>query len=144
MGVERTGGARPLPSPDGAPVGTTLKYNPQLWSDDELRAIFVVRQPELAALLDAVRRTPPDSVPQHRLIIGQRGMGKTTLLRRLALAIRDDAGLSHDWLALTFPEEQYTVSTLTELWRNAVDALADALEDGGAPAAELADRKSVV
>lgn len=139
MGVKRlTGGARPLPSPDGAPVGTTLKYNPQLWSDDELRAIFVVRQPELAALLDAVRRTPPDSAPQHRLIIGQRGMGKTTLLRRLALAIRDDAGLSHDWLALTFPEEQYTVSTLTELWRNAVDALADALEDGGAPAAELA------
>jgi len=139
MSAERSlGSVRQAPAPLNTPLGATVKYNPHLWGDDELRAIFVVRQPELAALLDAVRRTPATSMPQHRLIVGQRGMGKTTLLRRLALAIRDDAELSRDWLALTFPEEQYTVSTLGELWRNVLDALADALEDGGAPAAELA------
>ena len=37
--------------PTEAPVDTinaAIKYNPHLWGPDELRAIFVVRQSELA------------------------------------------------------------------------------------------------
>jgi len=55
-------------------------------------------------------------------------MGKTTLLRRIALAVADDPKLAADWIPLTFPEEQYTVSTLADLWMNVLDALADRLE----------------
>jgi hypothetical protein len=115
MSAERSlGSVRQALALVNTPLGATVKYNPHLWGDDELRAIFVVRQPELAALLDAVRRIPAKSVPQHRLIVGQRGMGKTTLLRLLTLAIRDDAELSRDWLALTFPESRYsTMSGVT-------------------------------
>ncbi|HRH71982.1 MAG TPA: AAA family ATPase, partial [Zoogloea sp.] len=120
------------------PLSSTVKYNPHLWGDDELRAIFVVRKPELERLVDAVRASRADSVPQHILITGHRGMGKSTLLRRVALAVRDDDELSRGWLALSFPEEQYTVSTLTEFWRNVLDSLADALEQRGASPAELA------
>ncbi len=120
------------------PLSSTVKYNPHLWGDDELRAIFVVRKPELERLVDAVRASRTDSVPQHILITGHRGMGKSTLLRRVALAVRDDDELSRGWLALSFPEEQYTVSTLTEFWRNVLDSLADALEQRGASPAELA------
>lgn len=126
------------PQPPTAPLGTTLKYNPQLWGDDELRAIFVARLGELQRLLDALRNTPAGKVPQHILITGQRGMGKTTLLRRLALAVRDDAELAAAWRVLDFPEEQYTVSKLSEFWRNVLDALADNLETQGATTAELA------
>ncbi len=115
--------------PADIPLSSTVKYNPHLWGDDELRAIFVVRQPELESLVGAVRASRADSVPQHILITGHRGMGKSTLLRRVALAVRDDAELSQSWLALSFPEEQYTVSNLTELWRNVLDSLADALPD---------------
>ncbi len=126
-----------MPESDRGPLQGIVKYNPHLWGDDELRSIFVVRNRELAELLDRLRQTPADVVPQHVLVVGQRGMGKTTLLRRLALAVRDDPELSRRWIALTFPEEQFTVSTLAELWANVLDSLSDTLENEGAPQAEL-------
>ena len=108
-----------------------LKYNPHLWGDAELRSIFVARKKELTLLVEALRQTDAEKVPQHILITGQRGMGKSTLMRRLALEVREDSELSRCWLALTFPEEQYTVSNFAELLRNVLDALADSLERQG-------------
>jgi len=122
----------------GVALNATVKYNPHLWGPDELRSIFVVRTRELQGLLDRLRATPDARVPQHVLVTGSRGMGKTTLLRRLALAVEDDAELSKRWVPVTFPEEQYTVSTLAELWRNVLDALADTRERQGASTDELA------
>ncbi len=122
----------------GVALNATVKYNPHLWGPDELRSIFVVRTRELQGLLDRLRATPDGRVPQHVLVTGSRGMGKTTLLRRLALAVEDDAELSKRWVPVTFPEEQYTVSTLAELWRNVLDALADTRERQGASTDELA------
>lgn len=124
--------------PPQTALAASVKYNPHLWGADELRAIFVVRTRELGELLEHLKATPPGATPQHILITGARGMGKSTLLHRVALAVEDDAALSAQWIALTFPEEQYTVSTLAELWRNVLDALADTLERQGTPAAELA------
>jgi len=121
----------------GVALNATVKYNPHLWGPDELRSIFVVRTRELQGLLDRLRATPDARVPQHVLVTGSRGMGKTTLLRRLALAVEDDAELSKRWVPVTFPEEQYTVSTLAELWRNVLDALADTRERQGASTQEL-------
>jgi len=121
----------------GIALNATVKYNPHLWGPEELRSIFVVRTRELRELLDRLRATPDASVPQHLLITGSRGMGKTTLLRRLALAVEDDPELAQRWVPVTFPEEQYTVSTLAELWRNVLDALADTRERQGASTAEL-------
>ncbi|HYN77218.1 MAG TPA: AAA family ATPase, partial [Lamprocystis sp. (in: g-proteobacteria)] len=125
-------------APAGIALNATVKYNPHLWGPDELRSIFVVRTRELQGLLERLRATPDASVPQHVLVTGSRGMGKTTLLRRLALAVEDDPELSKRWVPVTFPEEQYTVSTLAELWRNVLDALADTLERQGASTDELA------
>ncbi len=118
-------------------LSATVKYNPHLWGPDELRDIFVVRTRELNDLLDHLRTSPTDSVPQHMLITGARGMGKSTLLRRIALGVRDDPELATGWIALTFPEEQYTVSTLAEFWSNVLDTLADTLEREGTPVDEL-------
>jgi len=117
-----------------APAGgfaAISKYNPHLWSAEQLRAIFVARQNELADLLRTLRTTPPDTVGQHALLVGARGMGKSTLMQRLALAVEDDAELSRAWLALRFPEEQYTVSTVGQFWANVLDSLVDALERRG-------------
>ena len=115
----------------GQGIAATAKYNPHLWSAEELRAIFVVRQRELASILEAVRTVPTGGVPQHMLITGQRGMGKSTLLQRVALAVAEDTQVNQSWLALRFPEEQYTVSTPGELWSNVIGALADTLERQG-------------
>jgi len=126
-----------MPDPDRGPLQGSVKYNPHLWGDDELRSIFVARNRELAELLNRLRQTPAGTVPQHVLVVGQRGMGKTTLLRRLALGVRDDPELSRQWIALTFPEEQFTVSNLADLWSNVLDALTDALENESTAQAEL-------
>lgn len=113
------------------------KYNPHLWSAEQLRAIFVARKNELADLQHTLRTTPPGTVGQHVLLVGARGMGKSTLMRRLALAVEDDPDLSIAWLPLRFPEEQYTVATLGQFWANVLDSLADALQHLGLPVNEL-------
>lgn len=113
------------------------KYNPHLWSAEQLRAIFVARKNELADLQHTLRKTPSDTVGQHILLVGARGMGKSTLMRRLALAVEDDPDLSTAWLPLRFPEEQYTVATLGQFWANVLDSLADALQHLGHSVSEL-------
>lgn len=118
-------------------IAATAKYNPHLWSPDELRAIFVARQRELATILEVLQTATPNVAPQHLLITGQRGMGKSTLLQRVALAVEDEPELHKTWLPLRFPEEQYTVSTPAELWSNVIGALGDALERHEQPTAEI-------
>ncbi|MBL4685204.1 MAG: ATP-binding protein, partial [Nannocystaceae bacterium] len=85
-----------------------------------------------------------DAQPQHHLIVGARGMGKTTLLQRLRFAIEDDDSLRDRCLGLTFPEEQYNVASLADLWLNSADALADQLQASGrSEIAEEIDRAIV-
>ena len=113
-----------------SPVTTTV-FNPALLSDDDLIRSFVARQSLLERILDDVRSVDQGSIPQHQLIIGQRGMGKTTLLRRIAIAVRQNAELAAHWIPLEFPEEQYNVKNLGDFWLNCADALSDALEQAG-------------
>ena len=55
-------------------------YNPDLLSKEELLAQFVARCDLLDHLMADLRRR---DFEQHQLIVGHRGMGKTTLLRRI-------------------------------------------------------------
>ncbi|MGE0102126.1 MAG: tetratricopeptide repeat protein [Blastocatellales bacterium] len=105
-------------------------YNPALLKKDELIAQFIARKPLLDRLLDELRRSTQGG-HQHQLIVGPRGSGKTTLLRRLRFAIEDDPELARRWIPLVFPEEQYNVSRLSDLWVNCLDAMSDMLERQG-------------
>lgn len=113
------------------PLYGAAVYNPELLSKAELLRTFVARGPLLARLLDDLRREQAGTTPQHHLIMGRRGMGKSALLYRLRYAVEDDPALSAEWLALTFPEEQYNVAHLSDFWLNCIDALADHLERTG-------------
>ena len=62
---------------------------------------------------------------------------QSTLLQRVALGVEEDAELSASWIALRFPEEQYTVTTPAELWVNVIGALADALDRQDLPTMEI-------
>jgi tetratricopeptide (TPR) repeat protein len=107
-------------------------YNPGRLTDSEVKASFIARQGLLALLMEDIDGTRPGSIPQHHLVIGQRGMGKTTLLRRIDVALREPPRSAH-YVPLRFPEEQWTLDRLSKLWLNCLDSLADTLErEGGA------------
>ena len=106
------------------PFGGVPVYNPQSLSKDEALAQFHVRQSTYEHLLALLRQ---DRAP-HVLIIGARGMGKTTLIQRVRYGVEDDTELSQRYLVLVFPEEQYNVNRLDRFLLNTVDAVADAME----------------
>ena len=106
------------------PFGGIPVYNPQSLSKTEALAQFHARQAAYLRLMDILR----EERPSHVLIIGTRGMGKTTLLQRVRYGVEEDVELGGRYLVLAFPEEQYNVNRLHHFLLNAVDALADAME----------------
>ncbi|MDX9980957.1 MAG: ATP-binding protein [Lentisphaeria bacterium] len=105
-----------------------IKYNPAFLSDAELAAAFVVRQNDLDSILRVVRDNTDES-NQHVLVVGPRGIGKTMLVRRASLAVRQDAELSRKWYPLIFAEESYEVGTAGEFWLESLFHLANQTGD---------------
>jgi Flp pilus assembly protein TadD/DNA-binding transcriptional ArsR family regulator len=110
-------------------------YDPRRLSEADFLAGFIARTDLAEHLVAQLRRTAADGDPRHRLILGARGMGKTSLLRRLAIGIAQEPALAEKLLPLTFREEQYNVRSLDQLWRNCGEALAEWLEASGDEAA---------
>jgi Flp pilus assembly protein TadD len=106
-------------------------YNPSLLQDESFLAGFVARQDLAAKILARLGEVTPRGIAQHRLIVGQRGMGKTSMLRRIALGVRAQPELAAVLLPLTFREEQYNVHNLHVFWCNCLDALGDWFEASG-------------
>ena len=104
-------------------AATTRKYNPGFLSDDEIVASFCIRTSEFASLVEMLRECTGNSNP-HQLVIGPRGSGKTSLLRRVAAEIGRDDALSASFFPIVFAEESYEVSTAGEFWLECLSRLA--------------------
>ena len=108
-------------------------YNPARGRDDEFVANFIARRDVLKLLLNELRSQGPAGESRHQILVGARGMGKTTLLRRIAIAIGAQTALKTHFIPLRFREEQYNVISLDAFWRNCGEALAQYCEDNGKP-----------
>ncbi len=106
-------------------------YNQTAQSDDDFVACFVARHEVLDTLLRRLRAAEPKSSGDHYILIGPRGMGKTSLLRRIAIAINRESDLAERYVPLGFREEQYNVLALGDFWRNCGEALAGWAEATG-------------
>ena len=95
-------------------------------SDAEVVDRFVVRGHELDELLAHLSEPDP---PRHALVVGPRGMGKSLLLRRVAIAVADDPDLAARWLPVLMAEELYEVTSIGEFWLAALARLAAILGD---------------
>ncbi len=100
-------------------------YNPQEMQEDLFVERFVVRRDTLAELLQRIRQTEPEQTFEHTIIQGLRGQGKTTLLRKLSICVRDDSELSPWLIPVLFREEEYSVTSLCRLWELVGDYLAE-------------------
>ena len=105
-------------------AATARKYNPGFLTDDELVESFCVRTAEFDSSIEMLRECDGTSNP-HRIVIGPRGSGKTSLLLRIAAEIRGDDDLSRRFYPVVFAEESYEVSTAGEFWLECLSRLAD-------------------
>jgi tetratricopeptide (TPR) repeat protein len=106
-------------------------YNTGRMSPEQVIVAFAARRPQLERIVVDLAAEKPKSRAQHHLIVGQRGMGKTMLLARIAAELRTDSKLSSRFIPLAFVEEQYAVDRLSKFWLNCLDSLADARELAG-------------
>jgi tetratricopeptide (TPR) repeat protein len=111
------------------PLNRMAIFTPGRQTDGELKAAYIARTDLLERILEDITATRSGGIPQHHLVIGQRGIGKTTLLRRIDVALREPPQAA-SFIPLTFPEEQWTIDRLSALWLNCLDSLADTLERG--------------
>ena len=102
-------------------------YNPQRQSSELTEKLFVVRQKQFESLIENLNEETQDSIPRHHLILAQRGMGKTTMLKRIEVELHKEQ-YWQKFIPVLFPEEQYGLSDLTKFWLNCLDALADSLD----------------
>src|SRR5712691_8930206 len=106
-------------------------YDPRHLNEEAFLASFVARKDMVDFLIEQLRQLPSSGEATHRLIVGQRGMGKTSLLRRLAISVTRDDKLAACYVPLTFREEQYNVRSIEKFWCNCTEALAEWLEQTG-------------
>ena len=101
-----------------------MKSNPGFLTDDELTTLFCVRTSEFESIIEMLRECDKNSNP-HRLVIGPRGSGKTSLLLRVAVEIRRNPELSCSIFPLIFSEESYGVTTAGKFWLEALYRLTE-------------------
>jgi len=112
------------------PIHQLSLYNTGRMSPEQIIAAFAARRQQFERIVGDLAAEKPKSRAQHHLIVGQRGMGKTMLLARIAAELRTDPELSARFIPLVFAEEQYAVDRLSKFWLNCLDSLADARELG--------------
>jgi TPR repeat protein len=104
-------------------MNISLLYNPQEMPEQQFIDGFVVRHAILQKLLKPINDTLPGEPFKHVIIQSLRGQGKTTLLRKISLCVRDDDNLSAWLIPVLFREEEYGIINLCRLWERTADYL---------------------
>ena len=112
-------------------------YNPALLPPDVLLEEFTARRSMLETLLGIVRGNAPGHPPQHCLLVGTRGMGKTTTLWAVAHRVNRDVELARQWQPVVFDEESRRVGDLADFWLEAIRQWEHAVQDTSNRAGEL-------
>ncbi len=104
-------------------------YNPAQLTSEELKSSFVAREETLDEMLRVIGEQMPGRPCQHMMLIGPRGMGKTTLGLRFLYAVEDEPNLAALWQPVAFHEESYGIGNLGEFWLTALEHLTRATGD---------------
>jgi len=99
-------------------------YNPHEQTKEQLIQSFVVRRNVFKKLFKEIKSSDMKHPEQHFLIVGQRGMGKTTLLLRLGYEVENDNDLNSWLISVVLKEESYWgITRLFKLWETVAKEL---------------------
>lgn len=102
-----------------------MKFNPGFRSDEDILKEFLARQADFHLIMETIAGNTHAQANQHLLLVGPRGMGKTTLVVRAAAEVRRSGSpLAEWWHPIVFAEEAYPVRTAGEFWLEALYHLA--------------------
>jgi uncharacterized protein len=110
------------------PSALIYKYTPGQATPEELTATLVGRHGLLEQMLARIRGWVEGATPEHTLVVGSRGMGKTHLLRVLAHRLETTQDYSNVRPVL-FPEESYTIGSFDDLLFQVWRAMPEAKND---------------
>ncbi len=96
-------------------------YHPDKIDAESFIENFTIRLKEFAAILKTLEKQGKKPL-QHFLITGKRGMGKSTLLRRIFLEA-EKKPVSDKLFAVRLGSEQYRLSRLYKLWEEVIKHL---------------------
>ncbi len=113
------------------------KYMPEEMSEVERVATFAARHHTLDYVTKVFRDQASSKNLNSVLITGPRGAGKTTLVLMLCHRIENDPVLHSAWLPVRFPEELPDITSLRDLFSEALHVLA---ENGVAEVREWYDK----
>lgn len=99
------------------------KYTPDEMPQEEFLERFVVREEIFEEIFKDIQTSDYAVANQHYIIVGQRGQGKTTLLRKLQIEVENDTKLAKFLIPVKFAEEQYQIRSLSRLWEEVADYL---------------------
>ncbi|MCU0440137.1 MAG: tetratricopeptide repeat protein [Raineya sp.] len=95
-------------------------YHTDNATDEELVRHFTIRKQELEQIMNVIKEEGKKSF-QNILIVGKRGMGKSTLLRRLDIETRQK--LQEKAIAVRLRTEGYRTSKLFKMWEQVIENL---------------------
>ena len=106
-----------------------LYYNPTFLSKSDIKNTYTIRKEELDELVNHIKGHKPQEPSRHVMVVGSRGMGKTTLGLRLSYEIEDSPNLRNKWQPVRFMEESYGISDAGDFWLSALNHLSQAVGD---------------
>ncbi|HEY8693730.1 MAG TPA: hypothetical protein VIR57_13435, partial [Chloroflexota bacterium] len=118
------------------PINALYKYTPGQASPEQLEATTVAREPLLRQILQRLREWRDGQAPEHYLLAGPRGIGKTHLLLLLEHRLKGP-----EWVGVrvaAFPEESYQVSSAGELLLKIWELVRDPGEPSPPPSSQAA------
>ena len=96
-----------------------LKFTPDKMDGVDLEAIHVGREGLLEGMLERIRNIIRIGGTMNVIFTGQRGIGKTHMLRMISYK------LSNDIVSVTFAQEEYSISTIDGFFSRVLDMIGE-------------------
>ena len=93
-----------------------------------LKRLVVGRDLLLKTILRHLDRYDSDAIPQAILLVGEEGVGKTTILRLVRHSVDQEVHLARSWLPIELREEPYGITTIKDLFVEMLFKLQETLE----------------